>query len=148
MQVNTYRNNVLLVNSYCLPPTNFTILNSCKITWGGGGFGKLMMNFTEIANEFNKLAQDKGMQNGIYLRTIMLFYAYCRLAPEGRTVQNATDFLYNSFDTERPNSASMSRNNAVLVKLGLITLRETEDDARSKKVMITLLGEKYKKLFK
>ena len=146
MQVNTYRNNVPLVNNYCLPPTNFTIFNSCKITWEG--VGRLMMNFTEIANEFNKLAQDKGMQNGIYLRTIMLFYAYCRLAPEGRTVQNATDFLYNSFDTERPNSASMSRNNAVLVKLGLITLRETEDDARSKKVMITLLGEKYKKLFK
>lgn len=146
MQVNTYRNNVPLVNNCCLLPTNFTIFNSCKITWGG--VAKLMMNFTEIANDFNKLAQDKGMQNGIYLRTIMLFYAYCRLAPEGRTVQNATDFLYNSFDTERPNSASMSRNNAVLVKLGLITLRETEDDARSKKVMITLLGEKYKKLFK
>ena len=129
------------------PCAECAIFTFCKKTWGGG-VGRLMMNFTEIANEFNKLAQDKGMQNGIYLRTIMLFYAYCRLAPEGRTVQNATDFLYNSFDTERPNSASMSRNNAVLVKLGLITLRETEDDARSKKVMITLLGEKYKKLFK
>jgi DNA-binding MarR family transcriptional regulator len=42
----------------------------------------------------------------------------------------------------------MSRNNAVLVKLGLITLRETENDARSKIVAITLMGEKYKKLFK
>jgi hypothetical protein len=146
MQVTTFRNNVNLINSLSLPPIKFTILNICKNTWGG--VANLIMLFTEISNDFNKLAQDKGMQNGLYLRTIMLFYAYCKLAPEGRTVQNATEFLHNSFDMDRPNSASMSRNNAVLVKLGLINLRETEDDARSKKVTITLLGEKFKKLFK
>jgi hypothetical protein len=146
MQVNTYINNVPSINFCSLPLTNFTIF--CKTTRGGGATAKLIMDFTQVANHFNKLAIDKDMQNGLYLRTVMLFYAYCKLAPENRTVQNATDFLYNSFDTERPNSSSMSRNNAVLVKLGLITLRETENDARSKIVAITLMGEKYKKLFK
>jgi DNA-binding MarR family transcriptional regulator len=106
------------------------------------------MNFKEIANDFNKLAQDKKMQNGVYLRTIMLFYAYCKLIPEKCTVQNATEYLRTSFDIDKPNSASMSRNNAVLIKLGLIILRKNEDDDRSKEAILTPLGEKYKRLFK
>lgn len=36
MQVNTYRNNVGLIDSLSLLPIKFTILNFCKNNWGGG----------------------------------------------------------------------------------------------------------------
>ena len=45
------------------------------------------------------------------------------------------------------NSASTSRNCAVLVKLGLVKLAESSTDRRQKDIIFTTLGHKYKSLF-
>lgn len=108
---------------------------------------KIGMNFEELSAKFNKLATDKKFGNGIYLKTIMLFYVYCKLPQDKRTVVNATEEMYRVFGMKRPNSASMSRNNSVLFELGLINLRNSSEDGREKYVTLTMLGEKYKQLF-
>lgn len=109
---------------------------------------KIGMNFEELSTKFNKLATDKKLGNGIYLKTIMLFYVYCKLPEDKRTVMIATDEMARTFGTKRPNSASMSRNNSALFELGLINLRNSSEDGREKTVTLTMQGEKFKQLFR
>jgi len=59
-------------------------------------------------------------------------------------VNNKFNLLYGN----KLNSASLSRNNAVLTKLGLIKLVEDPKDARAKIVELTPVGEKFAKLMR
>ena len=36
-------------------------------------------SFGEVASKFNKLGDNKGMNNGLYLSSLMLFQAICHL---------------------------------------------------------------------
>ena len=45
------------------------------------------------------------------------------------------------------NSASLSRNNAVLVKLGLIKLAESSTDRRQKDIIFTTVGVRFRNHF-
>ena len=111
-----------------------------------------MRKFIEIAITFNNhaelLIKTKKLNNlnGIYLRTIMLFYGYSKLSPDMRTVQNGVSYLKENLELNF-NSASMSRNNHALVELGLIELMQSKIDKRTKLVKLTPIGEKFKKLF-
>ena len=70
----------------------------------------------------------------------------CHLKSDELSVENANKKhgqLYGEF----LNSASLSRNNAVLVKLGLIKLHESETDRRMKSIMFTIAGTKFKSMF-
>ena len=105
-----------------------------------------MSSFGEIASKFNKLGENKKVGNGLYLQTLMLFHAMCHLKSDELSVENANKKhgqLYGEF----LNSASLSRNNAVLVKLGLIKLHESETDRRMKSIMFTIAGTKFKSMF-
>ena len=87
------------------------------------GEGNLMRaSFGEVASKFNRLGENKaGMNNGLFLSSVMLFEAICRTS-ENKTldlsVGNARQKYLELFG-EQLNSASLSRHNAVLVKLGL-----------------------------
>ena len=105
-----------------------------------------MANFGEVASRFYKLGRNKDIGNGLYLKTLMLFHAMCHLKQNELSVENANKKhgqLYGEF----LNSASLSRNNAVLVKLGLIKLHESETDRRMKSIMFTIAGTKFKSMF-
>lgn len=105
-----------------------------------------MSSFGEIASKFSKLGDNKKIGNGLYLHTLMLFHSICHLNSDEMTVENANKKhaeLYGEF----LNSASMSRNNQVLVKLGLIKLHESVEDRRHKSLLLTTVGHKYKSLF-
>ena len=105
-----------------------------------------MSSFGEIASKFSKLGDNKNIGNGLYLHTLMLFHSICHLRNDELTVENANKKhaeLYGEF----LNSASMSRNNQVLVKLGLIKLHESNTDRRAKVIMFTTVGHKFKNFF-
>ena len=105
-----------------------------------------MANFGEVASRFYKLGRNKDMGNGLYLHTLMLFHAICHLKQNELSVENAIKKyaeLYGTF----LNSASTSRNCAVLVKLGLVKLAESNKDRRQKDIIFTTLGFKTKSLF-
>ena len=103
-----------------------------------------MANFSEVASRFYKLGRNKDMGNGLYLHTLMLFHAICHLKQNELSVENAIKYaeLYGTL-----NSASTSRNCAVLVKLGLVKLTESNTDRRQKDIIFTTLGFKTKSLF-
>ena len=108
-----------------------------------------MSSFGEIASKFSKLSDNKGIGNGLYLHTLMLFHAICHLTGggvENLTVENARK-KYAELYGEFLNSASLSRNNQVLVKMGLIKLHESTEDRRQKDIILTTVGHKYKSLF-
>lgn len=112
-----------------------------------------MAHFGDIAKTFNsyvvELVRKKKIKNnnGLYLRTMMVFMAYSCMNEQERTVQNAMEFLERKLHW-RTNSASMSRNNSVLFELGLITMVEDPSDARAKRVVITKKGEEFAKLMR
>jgi hypothetical protein len=119
------------------------INNSCSLT---NKKGETMSSFGEIASKFSKLGDNKNIGTGLYLHTLMLFHSICHLRNDELTVENANKKhaeLYGEF----LNSASMSRNNQVLVKLGLIKLHESNADRRAKEIMFTTVGHKFKNLF-
>ena len=105
-----------------------------------------MANFGEVMSRFHKLGKNKDMDNGLYLHTLMLFHAMCHLKEGEMSVENANKKYADLFGTFL-NSASMSRNCAVLVKLGLIKLSESVQDRRQKDVMLTTVGHKFRGLF-
>ena len=105
-----------------------------------------MANFGEVMSKFYKLGRNKGMDNGLYLHTLMLFHSMCHLKEGEMSVENANKKFADLYRTCL-NSASMSRNCAVLVKLGLIKLSESVQDRRQKDVMLTTVGHKYRSLF-
>ena len=112
-----------------------------------------MAHFGDIAKEFNTYVLDLAKrnkiknQNGLYLRTLMLFMAYANTHSKERTVSNAISYLYNKLNFTA-NSATVSRNNDVLAELGLIKLIESPTDARAKVVELTPVGEKFAKLMR
>ena len=112
-----------------------------------------MKHFGDIAKAFNnhvlKLVQKKKIrnQNGLYLRTLMLFMAYANLSRDERTVQNAKGYLLNKLDFNA-NSATISRNNYVLYELGFLELIENPENAREKMVRFTPLGEEFARLMR
>ena len=105
-----------------------------------------MANFGEVMSKFYKLGRNKGMDNGLYLHTLMLFHSMCHLKEGEMSVENANKKFADLYGTFL-NSASMSRNCAVLVKLGLIKLSESVQDRRQKDVMLTTVGHKFRGLF-
>ena len=105
-----------------------------------------MSSFGEIASKFSKLSDNKGIGNGLYLHTLMLFHAVCHLKTDEMTVENAKK-KYAELYGEFLNSASLSRNNQVLVKMGLVKLHESTEDRRQKDIILTTVGHKYKNLF-
>ena len=107
---------------------------------------QMMANFGEVMSKFYKLGRNKEMGNGLYLHTLMLFHSMCHLKEGEMSVENANKKFADLYGTFL-NSASLSRNNAVLVKLGLIKLSESVQDRRQKDVMLTTVGHKYKSLF-
>ena len=116
--------------------------------------GKIgMAHFGDIAKEFNTYVLDLvnrkkiKNQNGLYLRTLMLFMAYANTHSKERTVSNAISYLDNKLNFIA-NSATVSRNNDVLTQLGLIKLVEDPNDARAKIVELTPVGEKFAKLMR
>ena len=112
-----------------------------------------MTHFGDIAKAFNnhvlKLVQKKKIknQNGLYLRTLMLFMAYAQLHKDERTVQNAKSYLLNKLDFNA-NSATISRNNYVLYELGFLELIENPENAREKMVRFTPLGLEFARLMR
>jgi len=112
--------------------------------------GTMKAPFGEVASKFNRLGEDKkGMNNGLYLSTIMLFEAICQTSENKSldlSVGNARQKYLELFG-EQLNSASLSRHNAGLVKLGLIKLVDSVKDRREKNITLTTLGHKYKSMF-
>ena len=105
-----------------------------------------MASFGKTSSEFFKLSRNKGIGNGLYLNTLMMFHAMCHLKSDELSVENANKKYANLYGTFL-NSASLSRNNAVLVKLGLIKLSESAEDRRAKEIIFTTVGHKFKNLF-
>ena len=105
-----------------------------------------MASFGKISSEFFKLGRNKGLGNGLYLNTLMIFHSMCHLNTDEMSVENANKKYANLYGTFL-NSASLSRNNAVLVKLGLIKLSESSEDRREKEIIFTTVGHKFKNLF-
>jgi len=122
-----------------------TPFNSC-LTNNKTNKEQMMANFGEVMSKFYKLGRNKGMDNGLYLHTLMLFHSMCHLKEGEMSVENANKKFADLYGTFL-NSASMSRNCAVLVKLGLIKLSESVQDRRQKDVMLTTVGHKYRSLF-
>lgn len=125
------------INSFCVKKTNEE--------------GSTMKApFGEVASKFNRLGENKkGMNNGLFLSSVMLFEAICR-ASENKSdelsVGNAKQKYLELFG-EVLNSASLSRHNDVLVRLGLIKLVDSVSDRRQKNISFTTLGHKYKSMF-
>jgi len=122
-----------------------TPFNSC-LTNNKTNKEQMMANFGEVMSKFYKLGRNKGMDNGLYLHTLMLFHSMCHLKEGEMSVENANKKFADLYGTFL-NSASMSRNCAVLVNLGLIKLSESVQDRRQKDVMLTTVGHKYRSLF-
>ena len=108
--------------------------------------GAIMTNFGEVMSKFYTLGRNKGIDNGLYLLTLMLFHSMCHLKDDQSNVENANK-MFHKLHGITLNSASLSRNNAVLVKLGLIKLHESVNDRRQKDIIITTLGVKMRNLF-
>lgn len=106
------------------------------------------MDFVKISNEFSKLALSKGFQNGLYLDTLLHFYAICKLidkAGKEVIIQDIANFLHQKFEIPRLNSANLKRHNNNLIRLGLINLIASVTDGRAKNIKLTILGEKFKR---
>lgn len=146
MQVNEVKNNGLALYGGRALIITTPIHSICSITKTKNEGEKMISSFGEIASKFSKLSNTKGIGNGLYLHTLMLFHSICHLRAGELTVENANKKhaeLYGEF----LNSASMSRNNQVLVKLGLIKLHESTEDRRQKDIILTTVGHKFKNLF-
>ena len=122
-----------------------TPFNSC-LTNNKTNKEQMMANFGEVMSKFYKLGRNKEMGNGLYLHTLMLFHSMCHLKEGEMSVENANKKFADLYGTFL-NSASMSRNCAVLVNLGLIKLSESTQDRRQKDVMLTTVGHKFRGLF-
>ena len=113
---------------------------------GMAHFGDIAKAFDEHTREMVKEKKVKN-QNGLYLRTLMLFMAYVNIPVKERTPSNATSYLINKLNFPA-SSAMISRNNHALVDYGLIKLVEDPTDARAKTVELTPVGEKFAKLMR
>ena len=108
--------------------------------------GAIMTNFGEVMSKFYTLGRNKGLDNGLYLHTLMLFHCMCHLKEGSLNVENANK-MFHKLHGITLNSASLSRNNAVLVKLGLIKLAESSTDRRQKDIIFTTVGVRFRNHF-
>ena len=151
MQVNGIKNNGALLfggrsfitTTPYLPTSTSQIKNERK---GMAHFGEIAKAFDQHTRDLVNRKKIKN-QNGLYLRTLMLFYSYVNIPSKERTPQNAISYLIDKLNFHA-NSAMVSRNNQVLTELGLIRLIEDPEDARAKKVELTPVGEKFAKLMR
>ena len=142
---------------------NMTEKNNGYASFGGRGFiittpciscltknitkqGAVMANFGEVMSKFYTLGRNKGLDNGLYLHTLMLFHCMCHLREDSLNVENANK-MFHKLHGITLNSASLSRNNAVLVKLGLIKLAESSTDRRQKDIIFTTVGVRFRNHF-
>jgi len=127
-----------------------TPINTCLNKNNRKGESHMRAPFGEVASKFNRLGEDKkGMNNGLFLSSVMLFEAICRASEnksEDLSVGNSKQKYLELFG-EVLNSASLSRHNDVLVRLGLIKLVDSVSDRRQKNITFTTLGHKYKSMF-
>ena len=104
------------------------------------------MSFTQIASSFFRMGLNK-FKNGVSLNTLILFDAICQLPSDKLTVEHASKKVKEMYGFEF-NSATLSRNNTNLQKLGLIKLYAVPSDRRKMEIKIVApKGELIKKHF-
>ena len=68
--------------------------------------GAVMANFGEVMSKFYTLGRNKGLDNGLYLHTLMLFHSMCHLKEGEMSVENANKKFADLYGTFL-NSASI-----------------------------------------
>ena len=84
-------------------------------------------------------------KNGVSLNTVILFDAIAQLSKDRLTVENSNNKLDELYGFKF-NSATLSRNNTNLMKLGLIKLKEGATDRRYKQIILTERGKDFKRI--
>ena len=84
-------------------------------------------------------------KNGVGLNTMILFDAIAQLSKDKLTVENSNNKLDELYGFKF-NSATLSRNNTNLMKLGLIKLKEGATDRRYKQIILTERGKDFKRI--
>ena len=102
------------------------------------------MKFYDIARRFFMTGIGK-FKNGVGLNTMILFDAIAQLSKDKLTVENSNNKLDELYGFKF-NSATLSRNNTNLMKLGLIKLREGATDRRYKQIILTERGKDFKRI--
>ena len=102
------------------------------------------MKFSEIARRFFMTGIGK-FKNGVGLNTMILFDAIAQLSKDKLTVENSNNKLDELYGFKF-NSATLSRNNTNLMKLGLIKLKEGATDRRYKQIILTERGKDFKRI--
>ena len=102
------------------------------------------MKFSAIARIFFMTGIGK-FKNGVGLNTMILFDAIAQLSKDKLTVENSNNKLDELYGFKF-NSATLSRNNTNLMKLGLIKLKEGATDRRYKQIILTERGRDFKRI--
>ena len=102
------------------------------------------MKFSAIARRFFMTGIGK-FKNGVGLNTMILFDAIAQLSKDKLTVENSNNKLDELYGFKF-NSATLSRNNTNLMKLGLIKLKEGATDRRYKQIILTERGKDFKRI--
>ena len=102
------------------------------------------MKFSDIARRFFMIGIGK-FKNGVSLNTVILFDAIAQLSKDKLTVENSNNKLDELYGFKF-NSATLSRNNTNLMKLGLIKLKEGATDRRYKQIILTERGKDFKRI--
>ena len=102
------------------------------------------MKFSDIARRFFMTYIGK-FKNGVGLNTMILFDAIAQLSKDKPTVANSNNKLDELYGFKF-NSATLSRNNTNLMKLGLIKLKEGATDRRYKQIILTERGKDFKRI--
>jgi len=102
------------------------------------------MKFSDIARRFFMTGIGK-FKNGLNLNTMILFDVISQLPKDKLTVENANNKLDEVYGFKF-NSATLSRNNSSLMKLGLIKLKEGLTDRRYKQIILTERGKDFKRI--
>ena len=102
------------------------------------------MKFSDIARRFFMTGIGK-FKNGVSLNTVILFDAIAQLSKDKLTVENSNNKLDEMYGFKF-NSATLSRNNTNLMKLGLIKLKEGATDRRYKQIILTERGKDFKRI--
>ena len=102
------------------------------------------MKFSDIARRFFMTGIGK-FKNGVSLNTVILFDAISQLSKDKLTVENSNNKLDELYGFKF-NSATLSRNNTNLMKLGLIKLKEGVTDRRYKQIILTERGKDFKRI--
>ena len=102
------------------------------------------MKFSDIARRFFMKGIGK-FKNGVGLNTMILFDAIAQLSKDKLTVENSNNKLDELYGFKF-NSATLSRNNTNLMKLGLIKLKEGATDRRYKQIILTERGRDFKRI--